>query len=42
MWRPNGRGLQGVMFLSRWLLAPLLVGLICAVILIVVRFFMDL
>ena len=42
MWRRNGRGLQGVMFLSRWLLAPLLVGLICAVILIVVRFFMDL
>ncbi len=42
MWRANGRGLQGVMFLSRWLLVPLLVGLICGVILIVVRFFMDL
>jgi uncharacterized protein (TIGR00645 family) len=42
MWRPSGRGLQGVMFFSRWLLAPLLVGLVCAVVLIVFRFFMDL
>jgi uncharacterized protein (TIGR00645 family) len=42
MWRPNGRGIQGVMFISRWLLAPLLVGLICGVVLIVIRFFMDL
>ena len=42
MWRPNGRGIQSVMFFSRWLLAPLLVGLVCGVVLIIVRFFIDL
>jgi uncharacterized protein (TIGR00645 family) len=42
MWRPNGRGIQNVMFFSRWLLAPLLVGLVCGVVLIIVRFFIDL
>jgi uncharacterized protein (TIGR00645 family) len=42
MWRPNGRGIQRVMFLSRWLMAPLLIGLVCSVALIVIRFFIDL
>ena len=41
MWRPNRRGIQGMMFLSRWLLAPLLVGLVCSVVLIIIRFFID-
>jgi uncharacterized protein (TIGR00645 family) len=42
MWRPSGRGIQSVMFFSRWLLAPLLVGLVCGVVLIIIRFFIDL
>jgi uncharacterized protein (TIGR00645 family) len=40
--QPGGRAIQGAMFLSRWLMAPFLVGLICSVVLIVVRFFIDL
>jgi uncharacterized protein (TIGR00645 family) len=39
---PGGRAIQGAMFLSRWLMAPFLIGLICSVVLIVVRFFIDL
>jgi uncharacterized protein (TIGR00645 family) len=42
MWRADGRVIQGVMFLSRWLLLPLLVGLVCSVVLIIIRFFIDL
>jgi uncharacterized protein (TIGR00645 family) len=42
VWRQSGRAIQTAMFLSRWLMSPFLVGLICCVILIVVRFFIDL
>jgi uncharacterized protein (TIGR00645 family) len=38
----SGRGIQRAMFLSRWLMAPLLLGLVCGVALIVIRFFIDL
>ena len=40
--RPIGRGIQRAMFLSRWLMAPFLFGLICSVVLIAIRFFIDL
>jgi uncharacterized protein (TIGR00645 family) len=42
MWRPSGQGLKAAVFLSRWLVAPLLLGLLCSVILIIYRFFADL
>jgi uncharacterized protein (TIGR00645 family) len=42
MWRPNGRGIQTAMYLSRWLMAPFLIGLVCSVVLIVIRFFINL
>lgn len=42
MWRPNGRGVQTAMYLSRWLMAPFLVGLVCSVVLIIIRFFINL
>jgi uncharacterized protein (TIGR00645 family) len=42
MWGPSGRGIQRAMFVSRWLMAPLLFGLVCGVALIVIRFFIDL
>ena len=42
MWRPSGRGIQAAVLFSRWLMAPFLVGLICGVILIIIRFFIDL
>ena len=35
-------GFQAAMFLSRWLLAPFLVGLVCCVSLLIYRFFADL
>jgi uncharacterized protein (TIGR00645 family) len=41
-WRPGGRTIQTAMFLSRWLIVPFLVGLICSVVLIIVRFFINL
>lgn len=41
-WRPIGRGIQTAMFLSRWLMAPFLVGLACSVVLIAIRFFINL
>lgn len=41
-WRPTGRSIQTAMFLSRWLMVPFLVGLICSVVLIAVRFFINL
>ena len=40
-WRPTGRGIQTTMFFSRWLMVPFLVGLICSVVLIAVRFFIN-
>jgi uncharacterized protein (TIGR00645 family) len=40
--RPSGHGIQTAMFLSRWLIVPFLIGLICSVLLIVVRFFINL
>ncbi len=36
------RGIQAAMFLSRWLLAPFLLGLFCCLILLIYRFFADL
>jgi uncharacterized protein (TIGR00645 family) len=41
-WRPNGRGIQTAMYLSRWLMVPFLIGLICSVVLIAIRFFINL
>ena len=41
-WRPIGRGIQTAMFFSRWLMAPFLVGLVCSVVLIAIRFFINL
>lgn len=39
---PTGRSIQTAMFLSRWLMVPFLFGLICSVVLIAVRFFINL
>ena len=41
-WRTVGRGIQTTMFLSRWLMAPFLFGLACSVVLIAIRFFINL
>lgn len=41
-WRPMGRGIQTAMFLSRWLMVPFLIGLVCGIVLIAVRFFINL
>lgn len=41
-WRALGRGIQTAMFLSRWLMVPFLVGLVCSVVLIVIRFYINL
>ena len=42
MWQPTRRGIQSVIFLSRWLVAPFLLGLIFCILLIIYRFFADL
>ncbi len=42
VWRPSGRGIQTAVFLGRWLIVPFLVGLLCSVILIAIRFVLDL
>ncbi len=42
MQRPIDRGIERVIYLSRWLVAPFLLGLICCVVLIIYRFFADL
>jgi len=39
---PDGRGIQAAIFLSRWLLAPFLFGLLCCLLLLIYRFFNDL
>ncbi len=39
--RPIERGLQTAIFLSRWLIAPFLLGLILSVVLLIYRFFVD-
>jgi uncharacterized protein (TIGR00645 family) len=39
--RPIERGFQTAIFLSRWLMAPFLVGLACCVFLLIYRFFAD-
>ena len=36
------RGFQAAMLLSRWLIAPFLVGLVCCLALLIYRFFADL
>jgi uncharacterized protein (TIGR00645 family) len=40
--RRSERGIQTAIFLSRWLLAPFLIGLACCLILLLYRFFADL
>ncbi len=42
MWRPSTQPIKAVVFLSRWLVAPLLIGLACCLLLIIYRFFADL
>jgi uncharacterized protein (TIGR00645 family) len=42
MWQPTGRGIQSVVFFSRWLVAPFLLGMVFALLLIIYRFFADL
>jgi uncharacterized protein (TIGR00645 family) len=39
---PDERGIQTALYLSRWLLAPFLVGLFCCLLLLIYRFFGDL
>jgi uncharacterized protein (TIGR00645 family) len=39
---PDGRYIQASIFFSRWLLAPFLIGLLCCLLLLIVRFFIDL
>jgi uncharacterized protein (TIGR00645 family) len=39
--RPIERGFQAAIFLSRWLLAPFLVGLVLCLLLLIYRFFAD-
>jgi uncharacterized protein (TIGR00645 family) len=41
-WQSVGRGIQTAMFLSRWLMVPFLLGLVCSVVLIAIRFFINL
>lgn len=41
-WQSLGRGIQTAMFLSRWLMVPFLIGLVCSVVLIAIRFFINL
>lgn len=41
-WQPIGRGIQTAMFVSRWLMAPFLFGLVCSVVMVAVRFFINL
>ncbi|HXD14333.1 MAG TPA: YqhA family protein [Xanthobacteraceae bacterium] len=38
---PSGRAIQTALFLSRWLLAPFLVGLFCSLLLLIYRFIAD-
>jgi len=40
--RASERGIQTLLYLSRWLAAPFLVGLLCAMALLMYRFFADL
>jgi len=42
MWQPTRRGIQSVIFFSRWLVAPFLLGLVFCILLIIYRFFVDL
>jgi uncharacterized protein (TIGR00645 family) len=42
MWQPTRRGIQSVIFFSRWLVAPFLLGLVFCILLIIYRFFADL
>jgi uncharacterized protein (TIGR00645 family) len=35
------RGFQTVLFISRWLIAPFLIGLVCCLLLLIYRFFAD-
>jgi uncharacterized protein (TIGR00645 family) len=40
--RPGERGLQTLLYWSRWLAAPFLLGLLCAMVLLMYRFFAEL
>ena len=39
--RPSQRGIQAAIILSRWLLAPFLLGLVLSLLLLIYRFFAD-
>ena len=39
--RRSERGFEAAIFLSRWLLAPFLIGLFCSLILLIYRFVAD-
>jgi len=40
--RQSDRALQTLIFFSRWLIAPFIVGLLCCMLLVIYRFFADL
>lgn len=42
MWRPIARQFQQLVLFSRWLLVPLLFGLICSAMLVIFKFFAEL
>ena len=39
--RPSERAFQSFVFLTRWLVAPFILGLLCCVLLLIYRFFAD-
>jgi uncharacterized protein (TIGR00645 family) len=39
---PSGRDIEAAVHLSRWLIVPFMFGLLCCVIMIIIRFFADL
>jgi len=39
--RPSERAFQSFIFISRWLIAPFIIGLLCCVLLLLYRFFAD-
>lgn len=40
--RPSVRAFQSFVFLTRWLVAPFVLGLVCCMLLLIYRFFVDL
>ena len=39
--RPVERGFETALFMSRWLLAPFLIGLVLTILMLIFRFFAD-